>query len=126
MESLRTLRTCRHSFSLSLSGSANGDINQSVDTRAEAVMRHHAGVSADRERWMSRPDAGNILNRGIISRMQFEQDSNVDEFTPWFASGSGLLLKEKLFHQGDAADKNDDSVFMFVAVKHVQVHQLQK
>lgn len=39
--------TCCHSFPLSQSGSANGDINQSVDTHAEAVMCHHAGVSCD-------------------------------------------------------------------------------
>lgn len=56
-----------HSFPLSLSGSANGDINQSADTHAEAVMCHHAGVSCDRQRWMTHPDAGNILNTRIIS-----------------------------------------------------------
>ena len=65
----------RHSFSLSLSRIANGDINQSVDTHTEAVMCPHAGVSRDRQRWMTHPDAVNFLNRKIISRMQFKQMS---------------------------------------------------
>lgn len=42
-----TLCTCCHSVSLPLSGDANGDINQFVDTHAKAVMCHHAGVSCD-------------------------------------------------------------------------------
>lgn len=40
---------CCHSFTLSLSGSANGDINQSVDTHAEAVMCYHSeGAETDK------------------------------------------------------------------------------
>ena len=69
------LCTCCHSFPLSLSESANGDINQSVDTRAEAVMCHHAGESSDGGRWIAHPYAGNILNRGIISQTQVMRDS---------------------------------------------------
>lgn len=57
---------CCHSFPLSLSGSANGDINQCVDTHVEAVMCHHAVVSSDGQRSMTHPDAGNILNRRTI------------------------------------------------------------
>lgn len=47
-ESARRSAPCRHSFSLSLSGSANGDINQCVESHAEAVMCNHAG-----QRWMA-------------------------------------------------------------------------
>lgn len=49
-----TLCLCCHSFPLSLSGSAKGDINQSMETRAEAVMRRVAGESRGRQRWMMR------------------------------------------------------------------------
>lgn len=44
-----TDRLCCHSFTLSLSVSASGDINQSVDTHAEAVMCYHSeGAETDK------------------------------------------------------------------------------
>lgn len=70
---------CCHSFTLSLSGSANGDINQSVDTHAEAVMCHHTEWAEDG--WHI-PTRGilYIRDRRLISRMQFKQVSTVDGF----------------------------------------------
>lgn len=69
-----------HSFPFSPSGSADGDINQSMDTRAEAVMCQHAGVSRDGQRWMTHTDTGECFNGRTISRTQLEQASEVVGF----------------------------------------------
>lgn len=130
-------RSWCHSFPLTLSGSASGGINQSVDTHARAVMWPHAGVS-----WRTKMDDtsrhGEYRNRRIISWMLFEQASKVVELTIKFALGTGGSRswtpvperlndrEKKKGFQSDAAGKNDDSIHMFVVSTHVQVHQLQK
>lgn len=57
---------CHHSFPLSLSGIASGDIHQREDTHTESVMCQNDGESCDGQKRMTHPDAGVFFKRKTL------------------------------------------------------------